>query len=323
MFAGPSGLAGLMRFEAEVESGKGRQVWAAIQELAASYLKEEVAATMDQARADAFVDLVLANVSVTTVVDLALPAGFASFGPWPAGTCGARGRGPGSRTDIRAGAGAETGSAAGAGSEAGGSVSEDRVTDVLVDADQHAVGAAPQHGGQHGGQHDTLGSSRPRHDPDAIHGNVFRILTGLPSAVLDHRVGTIKSATIEAILADPDTVFRRLVVDPDTGWLLDSGATTYQPGRHLARTVRKRDLHCRFPGAATAARFCDLDHVIPFPLGLTVLRNMACLCRRHHRLKTHGHWSLTMSSAGVCTWVDRRTGQVHTTEPADYRELAV
>jgi hypothetical protein len=50
---------------------------------------------------------------------------------------------------------------------------------------------------------------------------------------------------------------------------------------------------------------------------------LACLCRRHHRLKTHGHWSLAMSPDGICTWVDRRTGQVHTTEPADYRELAV
>src|ERR1035437_4643224 len=56
VFAGPSGLPGLMRFEAEVESGKGRQVWAAIEELAASYLKDDVAATMDQARADALVD---------------------------------------------------------------------------------------------------------------------------------------------------------------------------------------------------------------------------------------------------------------------------
>jgi len=78
VFAGPSGLPGLMRFEAEVESGKGRQVWAAIEELAASYLKDDVAATMDQARADALVDLVLANVTVSTVVDLALPAGFVS-----------------------------------------------------------------------------------------------------------------------------------------------------------------------------------------------------------------------------------------------------
>ena len=124
-------------------------------------------------------------------------------------------------------------------------------------------------------------------------------------------------------MADPDTVFRRLVVDPDTGWLLDAGAKTYHPGRHLARTVRKRDLHCRFPGCASAARFCDLDHVIPFPLGPTTLANLAALCRRHHRLKTHGHWSLTMTPDGVCTWLDPRSGQVHTAEPADYRELAV
>jgi hypothetical protein len=74
-----------MRFEAEVDSGKGREVWAAIEELAAGYLKEEVAATMDQARADAFVDLILANAAVSTMVDLALPAGFATAGAAPGG----------------------------------------------------------------------------------------------------------------------------------------------------------------------------------------------------------------------------------------------
>ena len=281
VFAGPSGLPGLMRFEAEVESGKGRQVWAAIEELAASYLKDDVAATMDQARADALVDLVLANVAVSTVVDLALPAGFASQRCARAGSCSHCGR---------------------------GSVLEDHAIGTLVDVDTESDAETG----------DTETGS------DAGQGNVFRLLAGLPLAgVLDHRVGTLANATIKAILADPDTVFRRLVVDPDTGWLLDAGAATYHPGRHLARTVRKRDLHCRFPGCATAARFCDLDHVIPFPVGLTVLRNVACLCRRHHRLKTHGHWSLTMSPDGICTWVDRLTGQVHTTEPADYRELAV
>ncbi|MHB8185750.1 MAG: HNH endonuclease signature motif containing protein [Dermatophilaceae bacterium] len=311
VFAGPSGLPGLMRFEAEVEAGKGRLVWAAIEELATDYLKDDVAATMDQARADAFVDLVLANAAVTTVVDLALPAGFASGGAARASSCSHCG---------------------------GGSVLEDAATGTLVDADQHSADrhSADRHSAdQHSAdRHSADQHSADRHiagrdsdneaDTHAGRGNVLRLLTGLPTtAVLDHRVGTLTPATIEAILADPDTVFRRLVVDPDTGWLLDAGATTYQPGRHLARAVRKRDLHCRFPGCATAARFCDLDHVIPFPVGLTVLRNMACLCRRHHRLKTHGHWSLTMSPDGICTWIDRRTGQVHTTEPADYRELAV
>jgi hypothetical protein len=88
-----------------------------------------LAATMGQARADAFVDLILAHACVSTVVDLALPAGFA-----------------------------------------------------------------------------TAGAARP--------------------GWVVERAGTLTSAGIEAILADPDTVFRRLVIDPDTGWLVDAGATT-------------------------------------------------------------------------------------------------
>jgi len=333
VFAGPSGLPGLMRFEAELESGKGRLVWAAIEELAADYVKQGVVATMDQARADALVDLVLAKVEIRTVVDLALPAGFASGHPERAGSCACR----------------------------RDSVLEDRATGVLVDADQGGADVSHEPGSDRSPNRDNYNKYKDKHtfstyyyaggahaikkrppkrpllllkrdgrarkrdvDREVGHDNVLRLLTGLPTAgVLDHRVGTLSSATIQAILADPDTVFRRLVVDPDTGWLMDAGATSYHPGRHLARMVRKRDLTCRFPGCGTAARFCDLDHVIPFPVGLTVLRNLACLCRRHHRLKTHGHWSLSMTPEGVCTWEDRRTGQIHTTEPADYRDLAV
>jgi hypothetical protein len=289
-----------MRFEAEVDSREGRKVWAAIEELAAGYLKEEVAATMDQARADAFADLILANAAVSTVVDLALPAGFATAGPARTGTCGACGRGPASGAGWR--------------SVAYGRpwVVEEAAIGVLVHADQRtpdqritgqAMGAGDQEGGRSA---------------------VFRVLAGLPAVgVLDQRAGTLTREMIEQIVFDPDTVFRRLVIDPDSGWVVDAGATTYHPGRQLARIVRKRDLRCRFPGCGPPARFCDLDHVIPYPLGRTVLANLACLCRRHHRLKTHGHWSLAISPVGVCTWAELHTGVVHTTEPADYRELAV
>ena len=139
VFASPSGLAGLMRLEAEVEAGKGARVWAAIQELAARYLKDEVAATMDQARADALVDLVLANVSVSTVVDLALPAGFATGAPAPAGSCTRCGRAPAPRGDRVGGGGVR----------AGGSVLEDHstgVVDVDQDTDQDGAGTASEGG---------------------------------------------------------------------------------------------------------------------------------------------------------------------------------
>jgi hypothetical protein len=171
VFASPSGLAGLMRLEAEVEAGKGARVWAAIQELAARYLKDEVAATMGQARADALVDLVLANVSVTTVVDLALPAGFATGAPAPLGSCTSCGRGSASRGDQIAGGGVP------AGLRAGGSVLEDRTTGVLVDADQDGAGPASE--GCAGG--DGWGSGPRGEQGDVQDANVVRLLRGLPS----------------------------------------------------------------------------------------------------------------------------------------------
>ena len=42
-----------------------------------------------------------------------------------------------------------------------------------------------------------------------------------------------------------------------------------------------------------------------------------------HSAFTQGRWFLAMSPVGVCTRADMRTGLAHTTEPADYCELAV
>ncbi|MGZ5393916.1 MAG: HNH endonuclease signature motif containing protein [Mycobacterium sp.] len=60
----------------------------------------------------------------------------------------------------------------------------------------------------------------------------------------------------------------------------------YRPSAKLDRFVRARDLTCRFPGCTMPAEFCDIDHVIPYPLGATHPSNLACLCRKHHHLKT-------------------------------------
>lgn len=80
--------------------------------------------------------------------------------------------------------------------------------------------------------------------------------------------------------------------------------TTYSPGAELARRVRLRDGTCRHPGCTVPAARCDLDHVVPFnhadPLtgGLTCEENLACMCRRHHRLKTHGDASYRLMPDG-------------------------
>ena len=48
---------------------------------------------------------------------------------------------------------------------------------------------------------------------------------------------------------------------------------------------------CVFPACTRPSRGCDLDHIIPWPLGPTATSNLAPLCRFHHRLKTTGGWT--------------------------------
>ncbi|PKW27190.1 HNH endonuclease signature motif containing protein [Phycicoccus duodecadis] len=113
---------------------------------------------------------------------------------------------------------------------------------------------------------------------------------------------------------------------PTTGARLDAtGDLTggaYRPGRALAAFVRARDGRCRFPGCAVAARFCDLDHVRPWPSGPTAARNLLTLCRRHHRIKQSPGWSVRLAPDGTARWTDP-TGRIRTTEPLDALETLV
>ena len=90
----------------------------------------------------------------------------------------------------------------------------------------------------------------------------------------------------------------------------------YRPSAKLARFVRARDLTCRFPGCTAPAEFCDIDHVIPYPLGATHPSNLACLCRKHHHLKTFwtGDWELKLLPDGAAVWTSP-TGRTYTTYP--------
>ncbi|MEO3758361.1 DUF222 domain-containing protein [Mycobacterium sp. B14F4] len=90
----------------------------------------------------------------------------------------------------------------------------------------------------------------------------------------------------------------------------------YRPSAKLARFVRARDLTCRFPGCTMPAEFCDIDHVIPHPIGATHPSNLACLCRKHHLLKTFwaGDWLLVLLADGTATWTSP-TGHSYTTHP--------
>ena len=62
---------------------------------------------------------------------------------------------------------------------------------------------------------------------------------------------------------------------------------------------------CVFPFCGRPARRCDHDHVVPHAEGgETCDCNIAPLCRRHHRLKTHAGWRYTVVETGVWLWSD-------------------
>ncbi|WP_028471773.1 HNH endonuclease signature motif containing protein [Nocardioides alkalitolerans] len=75
----------------------------------------------------------------------------------------------------------------------------------------------------------------------------------------------------------------------------------YEIPDRIAERVRLTRLTCVFPHCMRPARGCDLDHVDEYvraedggPPGQTSTANLAPLCRRHHRVKTHP----SMSGAG-------------------------
>lgn len=100
-----------------------------------------------------------------------------------------------------------------------------------------------------------------------------------------------------------DATWRRLVTDPTTGHLLDYGRTTYRAPRALADFVIARDRRCRFVSCGQPAFRCDIDHADPYDNGgRTSCANCCMLCRRHHRLKTRGRWTIRLRPDGSLTW---------------------
>lgn len=112
-----------------------------------------------------------------------------------------------------------------------------------------------------------------------------------------------------------DSTWQRWLAEPGSGRLLDMGRKWYTPPPTLREHIRARDATCRFPGCNQPAHRCDLDHAIPWDSGgCTDAANLGALCRRHHRLKTAGAWSITASDRdGSCEW-QSSLGQVVATE---------
>jgi hypothetical protein len=145
--------------------------------------------------------------------------------------------------------------------------------------------------------------------------------------------GVVPSATARDLAATPGASFRGVLFDADTGRLVglapDLGrvhwvhasqpAATYQHPPVMDALLQVRDVRCRAPGCGRVAANCDADHINPWPAGQTSLTNTCCLCRYHHRLKTHAvGWQVQPGDDDALVWTTP-TGHSTTTEPHDYR----
>jgi hypothetical protein len=97
----------------------------------------------------------------------------------------------------------------------------------------------------------------------------------------------------------------------------------YRPTPAQRRWGTTRDRTCRHPGCGNQAGWADLDHVIPHARGgPTDCANLCCLCRRHHRLKTHARgWRFVLHSDGTLS-VTSPSGVTRTTRPPGLHALA-
>lgn len=128
-----------------------------------------------------------------------------------------------------------------------------------------------------------------------------------PAVLSDY--GPIPASIARELAADGK--WRRFVSDPISGALLDLGRESYEPPQALRDFLLARDRICRFPGCRRPGHLTDIDHSQSWDEGgETSAANLGLLCRRHHRLKTHGGWKIKSNVDGSCTWTSPH-GKVH------------
>ncbi|MBY5163906.1 HNH endonuclease signature motif containing protein [Salsipaludibacter albus] len=137
-----------------------------------------------------------------------------------------------------------------------------------------------------------------------------------PAWVLTKLAGRMKVTSDVARRWVADGAATRLVAVDDVGQVVGVGHRTKVPPGWLRDAVIARDLHDTAPASTTAARLCDVDHVVPWPEGPTDVGNLGLVSRRAHTRKTRKQWRLDRHPDGSRTWTVPASGyQVHQPAP--------
>ena len=119
----------------------------------------------------------------------------------------------------------------------------------------------------------------------------------------------VTAETIRGWCARPDV---KLVIQPVIDLAGHVHVEAYEVPDRIDAATALRDVTCVFPWCTRPARRlhpdplahgCDSDHVTPHDQGgPTCSCQIAPLCRRHHRLKTHGGWTNRIIEPGTYLW---------------------
>ena len=295
---------GLSEVTARIPTEKAAAVWEAATTLAKEYVTLDPTLTLDQARCDAFVDLLLTNVTVTTHVTIGVPVATSAYA--------ATGESPVPAPDPD-----DPGPAAGV-SDAG-----------RVDADRprdETTSPARTGGGIDGAP---AAMSDPGAVPDwAAHPDAGTRADDLFPRGLSHAerrwwlsgvhlrgIGYVPPDVVQALVTELGAVISTALLDSTRGTLLSYVHQGYRPSATLRHMVQLRDGRCRAFGCTRSATRCDVDHATPFDReGPTSAENLASLCRFHHRAKQQKQWRYLLDpDTGVTWWIHAVTGAMRTT----------
>lgn len=338
-------VPGITEWWAHLPAEDSVKCWAAIDALAHRRRQDDPTLTLDQCRADAFMDLILGRTTIETTLTLTLPVqAFTTpttaprtapgtdtdSGPveptQPSDTYQAEPTQPGEPTQPADTQQAEPTQPAGQCADAvpGEVPAEDPSNPAPTpnasaqDSDSpmaHHDAPAPADAGaaQQTAAEQAAGAQAANPTTQALAGEITGV--EVPG------IGVIPASLVLAMVGTFDTRVSRMLINDQTGVTLDTSSTSYRPPAALARHVRLRDGTCRFPGCGVRAERCELDHIVPWPKGPTAVANLLCLCKHHHRLKHHTRWRVVLTPDAQATWTDP-FGAQWVTNPRDHRRLA-